>query len=479
MKQFVTPIILGLLLLVGCDEAGVLPTEIPVAQLPTTTPAIMSPTTEPTISLPTVVPEQTNTPTSTPHPPTDTATPISIDTSNTVSKPIDMLDPSLPPLTGQIYMFWDPNPPAYTDNKFAYPLTYNFYRIMPSTSPTFNMIDVAPAYIRYGTNVLNMSPDQRKMILLMYEDTNENGSIDLTGYDVDNQTVHIYDVASGTVTPFISGKYGILFTSWLPDSQALLYPQGEDVLLARLDGSSPEIIANFPDAHINHITLSPDGHMLVTDRNHNQIQAYDLDTNKIVAITDDKQVRGMGGQSQWSPDGNLLSFGQQSLFDMGKREFTVSGIVDDKVVYTPSWSPDGQWLAISSKQTRDANLTKLSLWNRDTLAVTEILTGTFISPPIWSPQDNMVTVGLINDSMGTLLAIDTNSGNVQEWHIGDDIHAIRVLSYSPDGNWIAFVAVGSDSSALYLAPIQGENIYSMLDMVGGDAMGEFVWLPDS
>ncbi len=101
-----------------------------------------------------------------------------------------------------------------------------------------------------------------------------------------------------------------------------------------------------------------------------------------------------------------------------------------------------------------------------------------ISPPIWSPIDNQIAVGLIQENTGKLLVIDIATGNTQEWVIGTDIQEIRVLSWSPDGNWVAFIAIGTDNSGLYIAPKQGEKVYLMLDLNGDDAIGEFVWMPD-
>ncbi len=482
MKQAIICFVFSsILLLVGCTVTQPLPTSQPVAALPTA-----SVTTQPAHSTATPVPSATNLPdpttlTATPMPtipPTDTPTPLPTPqpTADPTHAP-DIIDPSLPPLPGQMLMIWDPNPPEKVDGEYIDSFHYNFYQIIPGATPAFNLIDTAPSYVSSSPYTMNISPDQRKIALRLIDDTNENGQFDFSGYDVDKYTVHMYDVAHKTITPFVSGNSSIFFVSWLSDSHALLYPQGEKILLARLDNFASETLLEIPDSYIMNMTLSSDDRFLVTFTNNYQIQVYDLVLDKMVASADDTQFRDMQ-KTVWSPDGSLLAFGQHgfflfrplSLFNTETKEFTVSVANPDDIVSIPSWSPDGQRLAFTTNQTT------LSLWNKNDQTVTEIVTDTIVSAPIWSPTGNQLSVGIVNDGVGKLLSVDIETDVVQEWHVGDDIQEIKILSWSPDGNWVAFMVDGSHNSGLYIAPKQEDHIYLILDTTI-DAVGNFAWLP--
>ena len=374
-------------------------------------------------------------------------------------------------------MMWDPQPPEKVDGEYIGSFQDNFYQIIPGSTPTFHIIDAFPAYIPHSIYTMNVSPDQRHIALRLIDDTNENGQFDFSGYDTDKQTIHIYDVINETIAPFISAENSIPFISWTPDSQSILYPQGDNILLAGLDGSPIETLLKLPNIPINNISLSPNNRSLAIYTLNYQVQVYDLVLGEIIASTDDDQFYDMK-KTLWSPDGSLLAFGQNgtsafrplSLFNADTGEFTVSVADPDDIVSIPSWSPDGQWLAFTTDQTT------LSVWNRNDQIVTEILTGTLVSPPLWSPISNQLAVGIVNDNQGKLVVTDIDNENMQGWDLGDDIQDIRVLGWSPDGNWLAFIVQETDRAGLYIVPMQGENIYLLLDMVD-DSVGNFVWVP--
>ena len=82
MKQFVTPIILGLLLLVGCNEADGMLTETAVVQLPTAVPTAQLPTATFTALPSAIIPTtqlSTSTPENMPYP-SSTSTPTQVST---------------------------------------------------------------------------------------------------------------------------------------------------------------------------------------------------------------------------------------------------------------------------------------------------------------------------------------------------------------------------------------------------------------
>ncbi|MCA9981941.1 MAG: PD40 domain-containing protein, partial [Anaerolineales bacterium] len=442
-----------------------LPTVVPTAQLPTDT--AVAPETTATVTM-------TPFPTLTPVPPPNTATP------EPTPRPWVTLDPVLPPPTGQIFMAWDSDPLPY-ENMSGIDFHHNFYRFDSISPPAFHKIDttsIEPAMISF-LKPKHISPNQQKMALPIYIDTNGNGRIDPVGYDADKRIVHIYDINNNTFTPIGSKDYLVSSVSWLPDSQGLLYRQGQEIVLTHLASLASETILHIPDSQLGSILLSPDGETLVVeDSRKGQLTVYDYLTNQVIAAPAIDDVSYIDYPA-WSFDSLWLAFKQSSsptslaLYSRDTNQFTRLPATDEDKFGAPFWSPDDQWLAFTR------NKTTLSLWNRETLATTDVLTATYISAPLWS-DDQQLVVGTVTDSGGQLVVLDLDTGTQQIWPLdhGYEIKEMRLLSWSPDGNWLAFMTMGQEGtgSGVYLAPRQGGETYLLLDMFGYETVSQFEWV---
>ncbi len=292
MKQTILFLLgVGAFWLVGCgivSEPAFAPhTEIEltevVAQLPTVISTALLPTNTAVAPEATATVTMTPTPTVTPERPPNTATPAP------TPRPWATLDPALPPLTGQIFMVWDPSPAhmlsIYADEKILSP-SHQYFRLTFEPTPIFKALefDIEPALV-YPQRGGLLSPDQRKMPLLLVTDTNESGKIEPagTGYETDDQVLYLYDLETHMITPLITSVETSIFSvAWLPDNQGFFYTQRDKIILHHLQNSSDEVILQLPDLYLSPITLSPNGQVLAFCASSSQVMFYDQTEKQIV-----------------------------------------------------------------------------------------------------------------------------------------------------------------------------------------------------
>ena len=405
-----------------------------VSQLPTVAPTALLPTNTAVPPEATATVTMTPTPTVTPEPPHNTATP------EPTPRPWATPDPTLPPLTGEIFMVWDPSPAhmlsIYADGDAVSP-SYQYFRLTFEPNPTFDALefDIEPSLVYPQRRGRLLSPDQRKMALLLVTDTNGSGKIEPTGtgYETDDQVLYLYDLETRMITPLVTSvETGISTIAWLPDSQGFLYTQLDKVIWHQLQNTSEEVVLQLPDTYLIPTALSPNGQTLVLSDSSKRAMLYDLTTQQIVDVLDDVWVRS----ADWSADSEWVLLRSISLYNTVTQQFIPSVAHPEDHVSLPAWSPDDQWLAFTR------NKTTLSLWNRETLATTDVLTATYVSAPLWS-DDQQLVMGTVTDSGGQLMALDLASGEQQIWPLdhGYEIEEMRLLSWSPDGNWLAFMTM--------------------------------------
>ena len=133
----------------------------------------------------------------------------------------------------------------------------------------------------------------------------------------------------------------------------------------------------------------------------------------------------------------------------------------------PAWSPDGTRLVFARLVAWNAtppygralfiinadgtNLRRLTPWNLGAGG-----------PPDWSTNDLIAFRAVQNDEsgIGNFFTINPDgTGLSQVTHFADTVISHKV-SFSPDGQWIAFARTGTaGGSDLYIASIDGQRIY--------------------
>ena len=89
-------------------------------------------------------------------------------------------------------------------------------------------------------------------------------------------------------------------------------------------------------------------------------------------------------------------------------------------------------------------------------------------------------LGVVGDNGSQIVILDVNIGEQESWslNLGYEIEKIRLLSWSPDKNWLEFMAMGETgtSSGVYLIPRGGGEAYQLIDMFGYETVSQFEWI---
>jgi Tol biopolymer transport system component len=473
MKQATIALFLSLLFLVGCTVEEALPTTAPVAQAPTTT-SIPQPSATDT-------PVSTSTPTVTPTPPFPTFTPES--TQRPTSAPATP-DPSLPIPPGEIYFFLDPAPPADSQSLDQQPpSSYNFYRAVPGVAANEWYIETILTDMNLEGPSITVSPDQTKLALLLLDDTDGDGKlVHNRGGDIRN--IYIYDLSEHSIERLTNNERSTLSVSWLPDSQGVTYPQSNEVLTTYLSDAIPRLVLDLPDGHVGQLVWSSDGEKLIlfAYAQLTGLRVFEINLESISLAYETSTGNAL--LRWWSPDGQWLAFtvyGAQ-VYDnwryiavMNSESFEIIQLVfgDDFMSSPPDWSLDSQWLAFTK------NESILSLWSTKSLTVTDVLSGTNMSIPAWSPIENRLAVCLIENGIAKVLVLDYPANTVTEIFQSNETYDVfRLFDWSPDGEWLLVFAANEEQSGLYVIHATSGTSYLVMDTMGSAAPRELVWLPD-
>lgn len=461
-------ILASALLLAGCSVEGevatVPPTRVAVVETNTAVPPTLTqlPATD------TAVPSPTSTATSLP------ATAVPTETPTITPTP-------LPPPPGEIYFFLDPDPPPPDSESFD-PRSYNFYRAIPGATANDWLVETILTDMNLEGPSITVSPDQTKLALLLLDDTDGNGElIQNVGGDIRN--IYIYNRSDDSITRLTNNERSTLSVSWLPDSQAVTYPQSEEVFTTRLDDATPNLLVQLPEeGHFAQLIWSLDGQKLILHVNAELtgLRVYEPASGHLYPAHE--TISGNVFFSGWSPDGRWLAYtqyGSQVYGDwryvavMNNETLEVTRLVfgEDYMTSPPDWSMNSQWLAFTK------NESILSLWNAQTMAVTDVLSGTNMSIPVWSPLENRMAIALVENGLAKVLTLNPQGTAVIEVFQNELFQTIKLYGWSPDGKWILLFATNEEQSGLYAIHTDSGTSYLVVDTTGGESPREIVWLP--
>jgi Tol biopolymer transport system component len=146
--------------------------------------------------------------------------------------------------------------------------------------------------------------------------------------------------------------------AWSPDGQFIAYSYFEygnkgisDIAITRLDGSSTWQLTGTPDEDEKYPAWSPDGTKLAFLSN-NMLMVIDADGKNRRSVTEDWLANG---RIAWSPDGLQIAFsagiGCGQIYAIALQGGQSRQITDfPGCASSPSWSPDGRYLAFIGTQ---------------------------------------------------------------------------------------------------------------------------------
>ena len=265
-----------------------------------------------------------------------------------------------------------------------------------------------------------------------------------------------------------------LIPSWSPDGRHIAFvstrddPSGEIYVMGS-DGSNPRRLTN-NSAVDEFPSWSPDGRHIAfsSERNGNlEIYVMGSDGSNPRRLTNNS---GLDFFPSWSPDGRHIAFVSERDFnlDIYVMEVQSEGIdgtppPTDSVAGTirrltnhwavdtsPSWSPDGRYIAFSS--TRDGNNFEIYMMGSDGSNPRRLTNNSAVdTSPSWSPDGRYIAFESWHDVTAQIYVMGSDGSNprrlINDWASNSN------PSWSPDGRHIAF----DRGDQIYVMDSDGSN----------------------
>ena len=202
-------------------------------------------------------------------------------------------------------------------------------------------------------------------------------------------------------------------SSWSPDGTALclVAKAGASDALHIVEAETGRLRASFRFALDGAFTpsWSPDGERIAfvgTSAGASDLYVTDVDGGNLIRLTDDFFDERT---PVWSPDGSLIAFASDrgapdrddlrrsyDLYaidvDSGDIETLVATVANE---HSPSWSPDGSWVAYVSDSSGSPQLHLADLRDSTSVRVTHLIGG--VSSPSWSASGNRMALGVYGE----------------------------------------------------------------------------------
>ncbi len=274
----------------------------------------------------------------------------------------------------------------------------------------------------------------------------------------DNNRYQLYRVSAngGKTRRLTDSDFGVWDYRLAPDRASIAYATprefgGSDIWQIDIDGSDPRLLLTCEEAACSRVTWSPDGQKLVYEK---------------LEIA--------------SPQSPL---GVTTLWWMDIESGNTGPVFRDSQLpsYSPTWSPDGQWLSYIAPGS--ANIQIYNLTNGQSIAIPS-QTG---NPAVWSPDGDALLVTEIweegNQFFTHVMRYDMTDGTLTDLtttpQAGD-----TWATWSPDEQWVAVVRriYGGPGAAVgdqvWLMRTDGSDARPLTD-VSQVIHGKPVWSPDS
>ena len=234
-----------------------------------------------------------------------------------------------------------------------------------------------------------------------------------SGYTLRGEIVR-FDSRAKQFQPFLAGISADL-VAFSRDRQAVAYVSYPEGVLwkANKDGSD-RVQLSSPPLNPQWISWSPDGSQIVF------MSSSDQDSKEIAYIVSSQgeapkrllpEDSGSQSDPSWSPDGSKIIFGTGLLGNqngeiriLDRASHQTTTLPGSIGMFSPHWSPDGQWIAASS-----TDLTKMYLFNIKTQSWSTIYKGIY-AYATWS-SDSRFVYFMRYASNPAILKVSVKGGN--------------------------------------------------------------------
>jgi len=280
--------------------------------------------------------------------------------------------------------------------------------------------------------------------------------------------VKIWDAKTGNMLLRIPHDAGVESIDWSPDSKYIASTTRSQKVIVWDANTGQEVRAFRGHAGwVNCVAWSPDGKRLASGGNDGMVKVWDTGTDQQAMVLPHPKAWTVA----WSPNGGLLASsggGEVKVWDStGNKVLSWTFQIETDVEMWIAWSPDEKYLVTGRWDHLDR---AIKIW--DATTGEETATAPAGSRPSWSPNGQFLAI-----ACGRTVEIWDPLNKEMALLLRGHKDRIYAVSWSPDGKRLA--SAGFDGLILVWDAMTGDNILILRGHDPGKWIGTVAWDPDS